>query len=69
MSVETVWFDGPCPFLLCLQAEGHSHPVCPACGAVRYGNLSCETCRTDGEAYRRGELAESKRILKARAAP
>lgn len=34
-----------CPFLLCLVAEPHTHPVCPDCGAVRYGNAFCGTCR------------------------
>lgn len=34
-----------CPFLLCLVAEPHTHPACPDCGAVRYGNLHCATCR------------------------
>lgn len=23
------------------------YPVCPDCGAVCYGNLSCRTCRAD----------------------
>lgn len=34
-----------CPFLLCLVTEAHTHPVCPDCGAVRYGNIFCPTCR------------------------
>lgn len=42
---RTIAFDGPCPFLLCLETGPHTHPVCPDCGAVRYGNLSCTTCR------------------------
>ncbi len=37
-------FDGPCPFLTCTDTEWHAHPACPACGAVRYGNLNCPTC-------------------------
>jgi hypothetical protein len=43
---ESVRFDGPCPFLTCLQTEPHDHPVCPDCGAVRWGNAYCETCRS-----------------------
>jgi hypothetical protein len=38
-------FDGPCPFLTCTETEAHEHPCCPACGAVRYGNITCKTCR------------------------
>jgi hypothetical protein len=39
-----VIFDGPCPFLTCLDTDVHAHPECPACGAVRYGNSFCPTC-------------------------
>jgi hypothetical protein len=35
----------PCPFLACLIDAPHEHPICPECGAVRYGNMSCQTCR------------------------
>lgn len=47
MSAEQkfVHFDGPCPFLLCMETGPHDHGVCPECGAVRYGNISCPTCR------------------------
>lgn len=38
-------FDGPCPMLTCLETEPHSHPVCPDCGAVDFGNWFCTTCR------------------------
>lgn len=38
-------FEGPCPFLTCRETGPHSHPVCPNCGAVRFGNLVCPTCR------------------------
>lgn len=34
-----------CPYITCLVREPHTHPVCPDCGAVRYGNISCDTCR------------------------
>ena len=33
-----------CPFLGCHVREAHEHPVCPDCGAVRYGNMFCQTC-------------------------
>ena len=33
-----------CPFLGCLVVPPHTHPECPDCGAVRYGNMSCSTC-------------------------
>lgn len=38
--------DGYCPYLLCLLLVPHAHPVCPDCGAVRYGNITCATCVT-----------------------
>ncbi len=44
-QAKTVDFDGPCPFLTCLNSEPHSHDVCPECGAVRYGNFFCDFCR------------------------
>lgn len=40
-----VRIDGPCPFLLCLEQGPHEHEVCPDCGAVRFGNITCCTCR------------------------
>lgn len=42
---ETAHFPGSCPYLLCLETGPHDHPVCPDCGAVRYGNIFCITCR------------------------
>ena len=45
MTVETWHCDGWCPFLLCLQTEAHDHPICPDCGAMRFGALDCPTCR------------------------
>ncbi|HBC94345.1 MAG TPA: hypothetical protein DCZ10_15960 [Pelotomaculum sp.] len=48
-EVKTVEFEGPCPFLTCLKTEKHTHPICPVCGAVRYGNLFCEECRNQME--------------------
>ena len=38
-------FDGPCPFATCLETGPHTHEICPACGAVRHGNLFCPECR------------------------
>lgn len=38
-------FDGPCPFLTCLETGPHTHDVCPECNAVRHGNMYCKTCR------------------------
>lgn len=38
--------DGPCPFLTCEEPGPHRHPICPECGAVRFGNLFCATCRS-----------------------
>lgn len=43
--MTTVLTGSTCPFLLCLVREPHTHPACPDCGAVRYGNLFCDTCR------------------------
>lgn len=41
-----VRFNGPCPFLMCPIPDTHAHPVCPECGAVRFGNVfGCETCK------------------------
>lgn len=40
----TMTFDGPCPFLTCLEPAAHEHPICPECEAVRFGNLFCPTC-------------------------
>lgn len=46
MSADRTWsVNGPCPFLTCLETGPHEHPVCPDCGAVRYGNpFGCPTC-------------------------
>lgn len=43
-SGSAVFTDGPCPFLACLDAGPHGHDICPACGAVRFGNAFCATC-------------------------
>lgn len=42
---DVVTIDGPCPMLTCYQTRPHTHPVCPDCGATRYGNLLCATCK------------------------
>lgn len=46
-------FDGPCPFLLCLEKGEHWHPVCEKCDAVNHGNLSCAVCRENRGTYDR----------------
>lgn len=43
---SAVFIDGPCPFLTCLETGLHGHDVCPGCGAVKFGNLSCAVCRS-----------------------
>jgi hypothetical protein len=43
--VTAVLTGATCPFLLCLVPGAHTHPECPDCGAVRYGNFFCGTCR------------------------
>lgn len=48
-EAKTIEFDGPCPFATCLKTEKHSHPICPECGAVRFGNLSCGECKKQSE--------------------
>jgi hypothetical protein len=42
---KVMHFDGPCPLLTCFYTGPHSHPICPRCGAVGYGNLTCPVCR------------------------
>lgn len=44
-QIRYMMIDGPCPLLLCLETEPHSHPICPDCGAVKFGNIFCVTCR------------------------
>ena len=42
---KTMHFDGPCPLLTCQETGPHDHEVCPECGSVRHGNITCNTCR------------------------
>lgn len=65
--MNAMHFNGPCPYLTCLKTEPHSHPVCPACGAVRYGNLQCATCLAHLP-ERRAEMAETLETLNRAAA-
>ncbi len=62
-NMSNIHFDGPCPFLLCWELGPHDHPVCPSCGAVRYGNMLCATCqqgrREDPEGIYGKELADA----------
>lgn len=48
-ATEDSWtaqvFTWDWPFLNCHEDRPHRHAVCPACGAVRFGNLSCRQCR------------------------
>lgn len=53
-----------CPFVSCLVTEPHTHPVCPDCGAVRYGNVCCDTCR-----QLRGNDPNPHTIVRPEAAP
>jgi len=62
-------FDGVCPFLTCLLANPHDHGICPDCGAVRFGNISCATCRSVHERAmqisKRGMREVAKRVSEA----
>ncbi len=60
--VKRIHFDGPCPFLTCLKTEPHSHPVCPVCGGVRYGNMFCEECQKNRPEIDREIMEEWKRL-------
>ena len=48
-ATEDSWtaqvFTWDCPFLSCIEDRPHRHSVCPSCGAVGFGNLSCHQCR------------------------
>ena len=48
-ATEDSWtaavFSWNCPFLMCHEERPHRHSICPSCGAVRFGNLSCRQCR------------------------
>lgn len=59
MGNENIWVsDGPCPFLFCREVARHAHPVCPSCGAARYGNMFCQRCREGRQEHQgRGDLA------------
>jgi hypothetical protein len=39
-----VRFEGTCPFVGCAKTYPHEHSTCPDCGAVRFGNMFCNTC-------------------------
>lgn len=53
-------FDGPCPFLICQITKPHEHAICPECGAVRYGNMYCDTCKKEYKFERAIEQALAK---------
>jgi hypothetical protein len=44
-DIEVCHIEGYCPFFCCVKTEPHDHSICPECGAVRHGNMFCETCR------------------------
>ena len=44
-KVDLLWFSGPCSFFFCTEKGLHFHPVCPKCGAVRFGNFFCDYCQ------------------------
>ncbi|MFA5186475.1 MAG: hypothetical protein WC551_08370 [Patescibacteria group bacterium] len=48
MKPPEMRFEGPCPFLFCQETGPHSHPVCPQCGGVNFGNIFCPTCQEIG---------------------
>lgn len=49
LNAEIDHCEGPCPFLSCLEEEPHDHYICPNCGAVRFGNPLCNTCKMQHE--------------------
>jgi ribosomal protein L32 len=66
-KVDLIWFDGPCMFLTCLKQEPHYHAVCPNCGAVRYGNLTCPECQDQAKnGIRKHEMEEYLKNLEAK---
>ena len=54
---KTMKFDGPCPFGVCRIHVPHEHAICSECGAVRYGNIYCDTCKKEGPLERAMEKA------------
>ena len=59
--IKLAWFDGPTPLLTDLETELHFLPVCPECEAVQFGNMFCDTCRSEGKKYlniKLGKLCE-----------
>lgn len=59
--VKYVEYDGPCPFLTCLATGPHKHPICPKCGAVRYGNIYCDECRRNVDMEREITMIQLKK--------
>ena len=51
-GAATVRAASPCPMATCIVAGPHDHAICPDCGAVRFGNISCDTCREHHDAER-----------------
>jgi hypothetical protein len=44
-AIALKYYDGPCPFMYCGKKALHIHPICPNCGALRFGNYYCKLCR------------------------
>jgi len=44
IGAEFLHYNRSCPFLICLETKPHRHPVCPKCGSVKFGNISCDVC-------------------------
>lgn len=61
MRARLIHFDGPCPLLLCFADCPHVHPICPKCGAVGYGNISCAVCRRNVDINRELAIIELKK--------
>lgn len=59
-TVQYTQFEGPCPFLMCLAVGPHRHPICPKCGAVGYGNISCDECRRNVDIHKELAIIEMK---------
>jgi hypothetical protein len=54
--IEYLDIDGPCPFAFCTEIGPHSHPICPSCDAVGFGNISCKVCQSAQRKYLKGEI-------------
>lgn len=60
-EIEYFEIDGTCPLLLCLAEGRHKHPICPKCGAVGFGNISCDVCKQNVDMEKEMTLALLKK--------